>query len=403
MPVVATRYAVDMPALHGEADALWREWTAAGADETTWRRIVAEGADLFRRAQRYQGMATMFVQGAYSALAALVAELGEPGAENTLVAGDAGLDENRMLTSLWSVGRGEVPLASFLAEFGFHGPDEGSVESWSWRERPELLDAVLAAYAGAPDGQAPDRITERVAAAREARLARLLSAADEERAASLQALVAQATGRMTYRELGKATFLRGLDLVRMGARCGGESLARDGVLASADDVWYLTLDELLADPMPVSQAEIDTRRAERDSYRTITVPPVFLGQPDPVPVPESDGTAAGAGATVTGMGASPGVVKGTIRVVSSPAEPIDEGDIVVTAVTDPSWVPLFLVAGAIVVDVGGALSHAAIVARELALPCVIGTVDGSRRLRTGDRVVVDGTAGTVQVVGSVSP
>ena len=366
MPVVVTRYAVEMPALHAEADALWRSWTSAGTDEGTWRTVVAEGADLFRRAQRYQGMATMFLQGAFSALAALVAELGEPGAENTLVAGDAGLDENRMVASLWSVGRRELALEAFLDEFGFHGPHEGSVESWSWRERPELLDAVLAAYAVASDDQAPERVTERVAAARDAALARLLSAANAEQAATLQALTAQATALMPYRELGKATFLRGLDLVRIGARFGGTSLARSGVLASPEDVWFLTLAELLADPTPVERADVDARRGERDSYRGITVPPVFVGQPEPVPVAE-DGKVAEAGATVSGMGASPGVVEGTVRVVVSPAEPIDEGDVVVTSVTDPSWVPLFLVAGAMVVDVGGTLSHATIVARELRL------------------------------------
>ena len=76
----------------------------------------------------------------------------------------------------------------------------------------------------------------------------------------------------------------------------------------------------------------------------------------------------------------------------------DPDDVLVAVTTDPSWITLFLTAGALVVDVGGALSHAAIIARELGIPCVIGTGDGTSRIAPGVRVRVDGTAGTVEIV-----
>ena len=98
------------------------------------------------------------------------------------------------------------------------------------------------------------------------------------------------------------------------------------------------------------------------------------------------------------MGASPGTVVGRARVVTDPAalvEPIGPDEVLVTRTTDPSWVTLFLTAGALVIDVGGALSHGVIIARELGIPCVIGTGDGTARIPDGAEVAVDGTTGRV--------
>ena len=97
---------------------------------------------------------------------------------------------------------------------------------------------------------------------------------------------------------------------------------------------------------------------------------------------------------LTGVAASPGVVTGRARVVFDPVTTeLDEGDILVCETTDPSWVALFMVAGAVVTDYGGLLSHGPIVARELGIPCVCGTEIGSRRIRDGQLIRVDGDAG----------
>jgi phosphoenolpyruvate synthase/pyruvate phosphate dikinase len=87
-------------------------------------------------------------------------------------------------------------------------------------------------------------------------------------------------------------------------------------------------------------------------------------------------------------------------VILDPTDPgdLEPGDVLVCRTTDPSWVSLFFVAAGCVIDVGGPMSHGAIVARELDIPCVINTRDGTRRLRTGDIIRLDGTAGTVEVL-----
>jgi pyruvate,water dikinase len=104
--------------------------------------------------------------------------------------------------------------------------------------------------------------------------------------------------------------------------------------------------------------------------------------------------------SIEGLGVSPGVVEGIARVIIDPAtsDPLEPGEILVCGATDPSWVGHFLVAAALVIDVGGPMSHGAIVARELGVPCVINTIVGTSRLRTGDTVRIDGTSGTVELL-----
>jgi pyruvate,water dikinase len=102
-----------------------------------------------------------------------------------------------------------------------------------------------------------------------------------------------------------------------------------------------------------------------------------------------------------GFGASPGVIEGEARVINTVDEisRLKQGDILVCANTAPSWAPIFGKIGAAVSDIGGTMSHAAIVAREYGLPAVVGTGDGTKRIRDGQRIRVDGSSGRVTILG----
>ena len=114
----------------------------------------------------------------------------------------------------------------------------------------------------------------------------------------------------------------------------------------------------------------------------------------PVPAP------AGGGGPLTGVPAAPGVAEGTVVCASGPGDPSwRPGSVLVIAGTDPEWVPLMAEAAAVVTTAGGSLCHAAIVARELGVPCVTGVADALDRLRTGMRVEVDGARGAIRVTG----
>jgi pyruvate,water dikinase len=200
------------------------------------------------------------------------------------------------------------------------------------------------------------------------------------------------------REIGKGNYTQCLDGARLAARVLGRELAAAGRLDDADDVFYLTVDELLADrPAGALHTLVKDRRALREEYLGYELPDRWTGPPVPLTVaPPSPGDGSG---PVTGVAVGGGAVTGRARVVLDPATAdLEPGDILVCRTTDPGWVSLFHLAGGVVIDMGGQMSHGAIVARELGIPCVIGTGDGTRRLRTGDLVRLDGTAGQLEIL-----
>jgi phosphoenolpyruvate synthase/pyruvate phosphate dikinase len=110
----------------------------------------------------------------------------------------------------------------------------------------------------------------------------------------------------------------------------------------------------------------------------------------------------GAIEAISGLGVSAGVVEGRVRVVVDPSfAEVEPGEVLVTSTTDPSWASIMFLSSALIVDIGGPLSHAAVVARELGVPCVVNTRTASSVLRTGDLVRVDGNTGSVEVLDRV--
>ena len=115
---------------------------------------------------------------------------------------------------------------------------------------------------------------------------------------------------------------------------------------------------------------------------------------------ESDAVPAVVGESFHGVAGSPGRFTGRARIVTDPTEPGDlgPGDVLVAPLTDPAWTPLFMAVGGVVVDVGGQISHAIIVSRELGLPCVVSATGATERIPDGALVEVDADAGTVTVL-----
>lgn len=194
----------------------------------------------------------------------------------------------------------------------------------------------------------------------------------------------------------------------------GRSLAAAGVVADPEDVLYLRYNELrtlMADPAALAPAElVSGRRAEREAAFAVR-PPEWIGTatrealdfpylvnwgfPERFyrsrsPEPEA----------LTGLPASPGVVEGPARVVDSPEEfdSVQEGDVLVCKMTNPAWVVVFTKVAGLVTDSGGVVSHPAVLAREFGIPSVVGTSVATERIATGDRIRIDGSAGTVQIL-----
>src|SRR6185437_13580034 len=166
-------------------------------------------------------------------------------------------------------------------------------------------------------------------------------------------------------------------------------------LESVDDVYYLLVDEL--DALPADTAAlVKRRRAEQHRLAGVTPPAIFSGYWQPA---TAAAAVLSAGQTLTGAGVSAGKVLGRVRIVRP--ETIDDlqaGEILVAEVTDVGYTAAFSYAGAVVTELGGPMSHAAVVAREFGIPCVVDVHDATRRLTPGALIEVDGAAGTITVL-----
>ncbi len=192
----------------------------------------------------------------------------------------------------------------------------------------------------------------------------------------------------------------------------GRRLAEGGAVAETDDVFWLEVEELeraadaleRGEPLNDLSQRVEGRQRAWRAEKRVTPPPE-LPQKGRVLGIKTDIFIATSGedqteSVLSGVGCSPGQVTGTARVLHGP-EDFDEmelGDILVADVTTPAWTPLFAMAAGIVTNVGGPLSHGSIVAREYGIPAVLGTGVATRRIESGQRVTVDGEAGTVSLL-----
>ena len=211
-----------------------------------------------------------------------------------------------------------------------------------------------------------------------------------------RALLARARRTIPLRGAAKGQFLRAFDVARAAARRAGELYAEAGVLDDPEDVFYLTVEELTASPPEGVRESVGRRRAWRTEHEQVRLPTVWTGTPSPLEEPPEEVLQRD---ELEGIGVSGGVIEGRARVVTDPTfAEVKPGEVLVSATTDPGWASIMFVSSALVVDIGGHLSHAAVVARELGIPCVVDTGDGSRAISSGDLVRVDGDRGTVRIL-----
>ena len=356
---------------------------------------LADAAARYRESFEIHCCGRFVLMSAQSTLAKLAVGIGRPELLLGLLTGLGGVTEVQLADDLWQVSRERLTLEQFVGRHGFHGPNEGNVASRSWREDPTPMRRLLGSLATRPDDQRPTTREAAGATARRRAVDEFVAALPARSQRSARRACDALVRSTQANELSKASFLMAIDGARAAARDIGRQLVAAGVLADVEDVFYLTMDELR--PLPADVAEVVAfRRRRRQHHRTLALPVTFTGTPEPL---HRDDAAADDSDTITGAAGAQGQVDGPARVVLDPgdAEPLQPGEILVCRFTDPSWTPLFMLAEALVIDIGGPASHGAIVARELGLPCVIGTGDGTQRIRTGDRIAVDGSTGIVRI------
>ncbi len=267
--------------------------------------------------------------------------------------------------------------AAVLAELdliGHRGPAELEMLSTSYADDPELLVRMVTRAIGAPSAPVPQH--PRI---------------------PLQArpVAALFVRQLRDREVRRDKMVRANWVLRGLLREYGRRLTDDRVVETADDVFYLLVDELDALPADVAGLVV-RRRAERLRLAGVVPPAVFSGNWQPS---IASTAVLGSGGTLRGVGVCGGRVRGRVRIVRP--ETIDDlrpGEILVAEVTDVGYTAAFCYAAAVVTELGGPLSHAAVVAREFGFPCVVDAQGATRLLPSGALVEVDGATGEIQVL-----
>ena len=301
-------------------------------------------------------------------------------------------------------------FAGFLRDFGYRGPSEWDLGADSWETRPELALALVDRLRQMGDEASPvsreqAQESESAAALQEA-LAVL--GGDETAVATLHLAIGSARRFGAWRERAKTNCIKVLHEARMALTEMARRLHAEGHLESPQQLFMATdeeLDILIADPGALRDRLVERERAWRDLFG-LELPTFIDGRQGVVPlaqVPrrtEVDVEVAKAGDVLVGGPAAAGVARGRARVVHDTASIGDfqPGEVLVAPQTDPSWTPLFMVASAVVVDVGALGSHAMIVSRELGIPCAAGVSHATRRIPDGAEVEVDGSTGRVTVL-----
>ncbi|HCI79647.1 MAG TPA: phosphoenolpyruvate synthase, partial [Ktedonobacter sp.] len=292
-------------------------------------------------------------------------------------------------------------LAAFLALYGHRGVAEIDLGLPRWSEDPTHILGALSNYLHLKDANlAPNVQFQRGAQEAESMLAELVQRARSKswlRSRLVHFFLRRTRDLVGLREMPKFTIILMMVRIRELLWSIGEGLEQDERLETAEDIFFLTLREIHR--ALAGQDMHNVVRDHRSDYdfelRRHHIPRVLL----------SDGTelsalaideADEAPSVLRGTPASPGRVTAKARVVLDPTGAyLAPGEILVAPSTDPGWTPLFLTAGGLVMEMGGAISHGAVVAREYGIPAVVGVAGAIERITTGQQITVDGAAGKI--------
>lgn len=293
----------------------------------------------------------------------------------------------------------------FLARYGMRGPSEIDISRPRWREDPtSLLQFVIGNLQHSAAGSHRTHHAA-MAAAGQAAGERLVAAAGGGllgfvRRPLVRRVVKAARHYLPGREHPKFYIIKLLGVVKEVLQAQADQLVTDGRIDHRDDIWHLDLTELIsfvADPTQDIRPLIAQRRAEFARFHKLTPPRVLTSDGEIIYVqPNRAGLPEGA---LVGSAASSGTIEGMAKVVLDPTKDVlAKGEILVAPFTDPGWTPLFINAAALVMEVGGLMTHGSVVAREYGIPAVVGVPDATRQIKTGQLIRVHGDEGFVEIL-----
>ncbi|MFI7093787.1 rifamycin-inactivating phosphotransferase [Streptomyces lydicus] len=295
-------------------------------------------------------------------------------------------------------------IETYLDRYGMRCVGEIDITRPRWRERPTtLVPVILDNVRNFEPGAAERRFEQGRQKAQKKEqdvLSRLRALPDGDRKADeTKRMIDRVRTFIGYREYPKYGIVSRYFVYKQALMEEAERLVQAGVLPEKEDVFYLTFQEL-HDVVRSNQVDDQTVQQRKDafrSYEALTPPRVLTSDGEAVTgAYRRDDVPAGA---LIGLPVSAGTIEGRARVILDMADAdLEAGDILVTTFTDPSWSPLFVGIAGLVTEVGGLMTHGAVIAREYGLPAVVGVERATRLIRDGQRIRVHGTGGYIEIL-----
>jgi rifampicin phosphotransferase len=297
-------------------------------------------------------------------------------------------------------------VADFMKRYGMRGLAEIDMGQPRWREEPSSVIQTLQSYLQIPEDKAPDALFGRGAKAAELAIDRLAGQARRGFGGGIkEKIVRTLAGRiralMGLRESPKFFIVRLMGIIRSELLASGDEFAGEGIIEKPEDLFFLHFDELQAlasnDPRDWKSLIAERRATHERENRRKQIPRVLVS--DGRVFYEGIGVLADTDTVISGSPVSPGVAEGLVHIILDPrGAQLAPGEILVCPGTDPAWTPLFMAAGGLITEVGGMMTHGSVVAREYGIPAVVGVHQATTRLKDGQRIRVDGTAGKIIVL-----
>jgi pyruvate,water dikinase len=324
----------------------------------------------------------------------------------------AGCEDEAFLDELAKLPGGQEPqeaIRAYLEKYGMRCVGEIDITRPRWSERPTtLVPLILDNIRNFKPGEAQRRLERGRQAARikeQELLERLRASADGvSKANEAKRMIDRVRTFSGYREYPKYGIVSRYFVYKQALLQEAEHLVRAEVLRDKQDIFYLTFHELhvAVSTRRVDQQLIGERRDAFRSHQALTPPRVLTSDGEVIAgAYRRDDVPTGA---LIGLPVSAGTVEGRARVIGDIAQAdIEAGDILVTTYTDPSWTPLFLAIKGLVTEVGGLMTHGAVIAREYGLPAVVGVEHATSLIRDGERIRVHGTDGYIEILRDSTP
>lgn len=294
-------------------------------------------------------------------------------------------------------------LEGFLDKYGMRCPGEIDITKPRWSEKPTaLIPTILSNIKGAvgssnnifEQGRLEAMEKEREIAIRLQKLP-----GGRKKAKKVKKMISLLRNFVGFREYPKFSFIKRFQIYKNSLLKEADKLVKEGIIINREDIFYLYFDELqhVIRTKQLDNSIISKRKAEYDIYQKLTPPRVLTSEGEIITGEYNTGSIPKG--ALAGVPVSSGVIEGRARVVLKLEEAdIEEGDILVTPFTDPSWTPVFVSVKGLVTEVGGLTTHGAVVAREYGLPGVVGVENATKLIQDGQRIRVNGSEGYVEII-----